>query len=303
MNQFSVGKATVARIEETYQRGLRPEGAVSGIHRRDPRRARALARARPLRSGVGQDQAQRAQLAAADRRAEDPDRRLLRQQPHARDAAVVEHAEHALSRPARRGGRAAGRDRSGDVHAPASRSRRLEHAAEGRPLGADVSRTRATCSPSPTSTTSTRPTSTRRPRRSSSARSANACCRSSRPGAPTWSTGTAPAQRSHRDRAGARPFARPRRVPAGERRRSTAPFIGDVFHHLLQVYYPHWNFPKNSDAEQAKRQPPRGAGALRRRKARWCFPAMSARRSPATSRRARRAFCRALRGSVPAPSG
>ena len=28
-------------------------------------------------------------------------------------------------------------------------------------------------------------------------------------------------------------------------------FIGDVFHHLLQVYYPHWNFPKNSDAEQA----------------------------------------------------
>jgi glyoxylase-like metal-dependent hydrolase (beta-lactamase superfamily II) len=29
-------------------------------------------------------------------------------------------------------------------------------------------------------------------------------------------------------------------------------FVGDVFHHLLQVYYPHWNFPKNSDAEQAR---------------------------------------------------
>jgi glyoxylase-like metal-dependent hydrolase (beta-lactamase superfamily II) len=29
-------------------------------------------------------------------------------------------------------------------------------------------------------------------------------------------------------------------------------FIGDVFHHLLQVYYPHWNFPKNSDAEAAR---------------------------------------------------
>jgi glyoxylase-like metal-dependent hydrolase (beta-lactamase superfamily II) len=29
-------------------------------------------------------------------------------------------------------------------------------------------------------------------------------------------------------------------------------FIGDVFHHLLQVYYPQWNFPKNSDAEQAR---------------------------------------------------
>ena len=29
-------------------------------------------------------------------------------------------------------------------------------------------------------------------------------------------------------------------------------FIGDVFHHLLQVYYPHWNFPKNSDVAQAR---------------------------------------------------
>jgi glyoxylase-like metal-dependent hydrolase (beta-lactamase superfamily II) len=31
-----------------------------------------------------------------------------------------------------------------------------------------------------------------------------------------------------------------------------AAFIGDVFHHLLQVYYPSWNFPKNSDPEQAR---------------------------------------------------
>jgi glyoxylase-like metal-dependent hydrolase (beta-lactamase superfamily II) len=31
-----------------------------------------------------------------------------------------------------------------------------------------------------------------------------------------------------------------------------AVFLGDVFHHLLQVYYPHWNFPKNSDAEEAR---------------------------------------------------
>ena len=27
---------------------------------------------------------------------------------------------------------------------------------------------------------------------------------------------------------------------------------GDVFHHLLQVYYPDWNFPKNSDANEAR---------------------------------------------------
>ena len=31
-----------------------------------------------------------------------------------------------------------------------------------------------------------------------------------------------------------------------------AAFIGDVLHHLLQVYYPHWNLSKNSDAEQAR---------------------------------------------------
>jgi glyoxylase-like metal-dependent hydrolase (beta-lactamase superfamily II) len=31
-----------------------------------------------------------------------------------------------------------------------------------------------------------------------------------------------------------------------------AAFIGDVWHHLLQVYYPDWNFPKNSDVEQAR---------------------------------------------------
>jgi glyoxylase-like metal-dependent hydrolase (beta-lactamase superfamily II) len=31
-----------------------------------------------------------------------------------------------------------------------------------------------------------------------------------------------------------------------------AAFIGDVWHHLLQVHYPHWNFPKNSDADQAR---------------------------------------------------
>lgn len=37
-----------------------------------------------------------------------------------------------------------------------------------------------------------------------------------------------------------------------ESRGRQAVFIGDVLHHLLQVYHPDWNFPKNSDAEQAK---------------------------------------------------
>ena len=42
-----------------------------------------------------------------------------------------------------------------------------------------------------------------------------------------------------------------------------AAFIGDVWHHLLQVYYPDWNFPKNSDAAQARVQPAQGARLLR----------------------------------------
>jgi glyoxylase-like metal-dependent hydrolase (beta-lactamase superfamily II) len=29
-------------------------------------------------------------------------------------------------------------------------------------------------------------------------------------------------------------------------------FAGDILHHLLQVYYPDWNFPKNSDAGEAR---------------------------------------------------
>ena len=33
---------------------------------------------------------------------------------------------------------------------------------------------------------------------------------------------------------------------------STAMLTGDVFHHLLQVFYPDWNFPKNSDVNEAR---------------------------------------------------
>ena len=182
--------------------------------------------------------------------AENPDRRVLRQQPHARDAAVVEHAQHALARAARRRGRAAGRDRSGDVHASASRSRRLEHTAEGRPLGADVSEralrvleARRRLLPQGRSRSEDRAGRVRHVPRM---RAADRRSRPRRSGRRHAS-----AQRSYRDRAGARSFARPCGVQARKRRAAGA-FIGDVFHHLLQVYYPHWNFPKNSDAEQAR---------------------------------------------------
>ena len=31
-----------------------------------------------------------------------------------------------------------------------------------------------------------------------------------------------------------------------------AMLTGDVFHHLLQIFYPDWNFPKNSNADDAR---------------------------------------------------
>ena len=51
------------------------------MERRDTRRALPLARAQPLRCGQRLHQAQRSQLAVADRQAEDPDRLVLRKSP------------------------------------------------------------------------------------------------------------------------------------------------------------------------------------------------------------------------------
>ncbi len=168
------------------------------------------------------------------------------------DAAVVAHAQHALSRAARRRRRAAGRDRSRDVHAPASRSCRLEHAAEGRPVGADFPNARYVFSKPDVDyfpkVDADPKDGAGRVRHVPRMRAAGDRGRARRPGERR----TVPAQRLIEIDSGARPFAGPCVLQAGERRRSSAAFIGDVFHHLLQVYYPHWNFPKNSDAEQAR---------------------------------------------------
>jgi glyoxylase-like metal-dependent hydrolase (beta-lactamase superfamily II) len=40
------------------------------------------------------------------------------------------------------------------------------------------------------------------------------------------------------------------KIETGDNR---AVLIGDVFHHLLQVFYPDWNFPKNSNADDARK--------------------------------------------------
>ena len=181
------------------------------------------------------------------------------------------HAQYALSRTARGGRCAAGRDRPGDVHASASRSCRLEHAAEGRQMGADVPERalrvlQARCRLLPR-----RSISIRRTRRPSSAHSANACCRSSRPARADLVRRHVPAQRPHRDRCRRRAIRPATWCSSWRAAGSTRAFIGDVFHHLLQVYYPHWNFPKNSDAEQA-RVSRRKVLDIAPQAARWCSP-------------------------------
>ena len=70
-----------------------------------------------------------------------------------------------------------------------------------------------------------------------------------------------------------------------------AVFLGDVFHHLLQVYYPHWNFPKNSDAAQARVSRRKVLDLSAPRPAPSRCRAMSARRSQDTSRPMRRVSC------------
>ena len=139
MTVFTVGKASIARIEETYgptyrARDIFPEfddrilaehaGWLAPNHYDAASGFIKLSVHSWLLQIGGQN---------------DPDRRLLRQQQDQAWAAVLEPAQYAMARAARRRGRAAGRDRLRHVHAPASRSRRLEHLAARRKVGADIS--------------------------------------------------------------------------------------------------------------------------------------------------------------------
>ena len=191
----------------------------------------------------------------------------------------MEHAQRAVARPPRRGGRAARRNRHGDVHASASRSSRLEHRSCATANGCRPSRTRVTCSRSSTSIISRRSMPIRRPRRPNSARSANAWCRWSRPAAPISSpdrTSSTSSSTSCRP-AAIRPAISCSRSNFGG---STAMITGDVFHHLLQVYLSGLEFPEELGRQRGTRQPPPRIRGLRRD------------RRDGVSRPCRRAVCR-----------
>ena len=169
----------------------------------------------------------------------------------------------AVSRAACRRRRAAGGDRSGDVHASASRPCRLEYAAEGRQMGADISQCALRVLEAGRRLFLQGRRRSRRKARPSSAPSANAWCRSSNTARPIWSA-AGPYRLNDFIEIDSAPGHSPGHVFFKlESKGQRAAFIGDVWHHLLQVYYPDWNFPKNSDAAQAQCQPPQGARLLR----------------------------------------
>ena len=167
-------------------------------------------------------------------------------------AALLAHAQRAISRSACRRRCASRGNRSRDVHASASRSCRLEHAAEGRKMGADISQCPLRVFQAGRRLLlKDRCRSERRARRSS-AHSANASSRFSNTAGPIWSA-VGHIGSTNLSRSTPRPGHSPGHVFFKlESKGQRAAFIGDVWHHLLQVYYPDWNFPKNSDAAQAR---------------------------------------------------
>ena len=247
---FSVGKATIARVEETYgptypPRDIFPDWnddiLAEHAHWLAPNHYDPASR--PA-------QAQRAQLAAADRQAEDPDRRLLRQQQGQAGAAVLAHAGTPyLERLAAAGARPHEIDLVMCTH--------LHHDHVGWNTQLKDGRWVPTFP--------------------------NARYVISKPDFEYFQKLDADPQLGPAEQGTFRECVLPI-VEAGRADLVTGPhrlndhleivpapghsaghvvfklesggqraaFIGDVFHHLLQVFYPHWNFPKNSDAEQAR---------------------------------------------------
>ena len=138
MTTATIGAAKITRIEESYApSSRRAPSSPTGATRSWPNICTGWCRTISIRDRM--PQAQRPLLADRDRRQEDPDRHLRRQSQASQVSAVLGRPQHALSRAPCGGRREAGRHRHGDVHAPACRPCRLEHAARQRPLGADVS--------------------------------------------------------------------------------------------------------------------------------------------------------------------
>ena len=193
MTTATIGAAKITRIEETY--GHFFEAKTFFADWRDEIVAEHMGWMVPDHYDPASrlSEAQHPLLADRDRRPKNPDRHLRRQSQVAQASAVLGPAQHALHRAARGGRREAGGDRHGDVHASARRSRRLEHEARQRPLGADIPEREVRLQQDRLRPFPRRSIAIRRKAPPSAARCATACCRSSRPG---WPDGRRHARRS-----------------------------------------------------------------------------------------------------------
>ena len=129
-----------------YSSGRRAGGRVLRRHGIFPDHHQGAARREPLLAAAGlprcrrQADALHPKFRHQDAASQHPGRCLRRQSQAAADAAVLAHDEQRSVREGLGGGRPHGeRHRLRDVHALAHRSRRLEHKARKRPLGADIS--------------------------------------------------------------------------------------------------------------------------------------------------------------------
>ena len=162
-----------------------------------------------------------------------------------------------LARP--RGGGLPGRvDRHRALHAPPRRPRRLEHAARGRALGADLPERALPVRARASSSTGT-PRATRR----TATCSATRCGRSSTPGSSTsWRATT---RSTDEVRLEPTPGHTPGHVSVRiASRGEEAVITGDLMHHPVQIAHPDWAQRADVDPAQARRDAPALPRALRR---------------------------------------
>ena len=135
---FSVGEVEVLRVEESLGHGFQPNVLLPDWNAKDIEPHLPWLAPTYYDPAVDKHRLLDPQLGAEDAPPHHPDRHLRRQPQGAPDAAALPHAEPALHGELRQG-RPEGRGhRLRAVHAPARRSRRLEHQARQRPLGADL---------------------------------------------------------------------------------------------------------------------------------------------------------------------
>ena len=184
----------------------------------------------------------------------------LRRQPQVPQApSQMGHDGDALSRAAEGGRRDAGPDRHGDVHPPACRSRRLEHAGSRTAAGADLQEREIRLEPEDFDFYKEIDADPQKgPANGGSFR--DSVLPVVEAGKAQMVKGAAELEEGPGPRP--RPVTRRARSASSSNRGEKALFCGDILHHAVQVYHPEWNSFACLEARGAQ-EPARGDRALR----------------------------------------